>query len=180
MVLRYAGTTHPVAAWDLNPTSVEEGLTAVYERDGQPLLRAIDPQLNSFAFTEEPVFVDGNAPMVRMPFSATWSGALRITTPGTYRFEAQGTGTYSVRLDDADLVETARGSVRSYGDRVSFAERELAVGLHRIEARWTCNKPARGLRRVFQLYWTPPGGEREIVPPSSFVPAATAENGAGK
>jgi len=176
MVLTYAGATRPVTAWDLNPNTAQEGLTAVYERDGQPLLRVIDPQLNAFAFTEEPVFVGGNAPMVRLPFSATWSGALRITTPGTYRFEAQGTGTYSVRLDDADLVEAAQEPVGSYGDRVSSAERSLATGLHRIEARWTCNKPAQGLRRVFQLYWTPPGGERELVPPSSFVPVAPAES----
>jgi len=76
-----------------------------------------------------------------MPFSATWSGAQRIATPGTYKFEVQGTGTYSVRLDDADLVETAQGSVGSYGDRISSAERRLAAGLHRVEARWTCNKP---------------------------------------
>jgi hypothetical protein len=172
MVVRYAGVTRPVTAWDLNPDPVEEGLTAVYERDGQPLLRVIDPQLNAFAFTEEPVFIGANAPMVRVPFSATWSGALRITTPGTYRFEAQGTGTYSVRLDDTDLVEATHGSVRGYGDRGVFAERGLAAGLHPIEARWTCNKPAQGLRRVFQLYWTPPGGERELIPPPSFVPGA--------
>jgi hypothetical protein len=172
MVFRYADVTRPVTAWDLNSNPAQEGLTAVYERDGRPVLQVIDPQLNAFAFTEEPVFVGANAPMVRVPFSATWSGALRITTPGTYRFEAQGTGTYSVRFDDTDLVEATHGSVRGYGDRGVFAERGLAAGLHRIEARWTCNKPAQGLRRVFQLYWTPPGGERELIPPPSFVPGA--------
>jgi len=174
MLFRDAGTTRSVSAWDLNPNAVQEGLTAVYERNGQPVLHVIDPQLDAFAFTEEPVYVGENAPMVRMPFSATWVGALRITTPGTYKFEAQGTGTYAVRLDDAELVDAVHGSIKSYGDRVSFAERRLAAGLHRIEARWTCNKPAHGLRRVFQLYWTPPDGKRELIPPSSFVPVVAA------
>ena len=181
MVLRYAGATHPVTAWDLNPNTAPEGLTAVYERDGRPVLRAIDPQLNAFAFCEEPVFEGDNAPMVHLPFSASWSGALRITIPGTYGFEVRGTGTYSVNLDDKELFNAPPASaVMDQPERAAHAERNLSTGLHRLEAHWTCSLPPSGRGRLFQLYWTPPGGERDLIPPSSFVPVATAESGAAR
>ena len=153
----------------------------MYERDGRPVLRAIDPQLNAFAFCEEPVFEGDNAPMVHLPFSASWSGALRITIPGTYGFEVRGTGTYSVNLDDGKLFNAPPASaVMDQPERAAHAERNLSTGLHRLEAHWTCSLPPSGRGRLFQLYWTPPGGERELIPPSSFVPVATAESGAAR
>jgi len=45
--------------------------------------------------------------MVRMPFSVSWQGALRIDAEGLYEIEARGSGPYSVRLDGAVLFEVA-------------------------------------------------------------------------
>jgi hypothetical protein len=180
MAIKSPGLTRVVVAWDLNPNPVQEGLTAVYDEDGQPALRAIDPQLNAFA--DYPMFQPGDEPLVHMPFSAAWTGALRIATPGTYRFDARGIGTYSVRLDDVGLVNAASGpSATNPAERVSYAEWTLTAGIHKLEAHWACPgpvstvPPAQGQYRLFQMYWAPPDGKRELIPPSSFVPSVPAE-----
>ncbi len=177
------GARRTMGAWDLNPNSVPEGLSAVYtQEDGKGPVRTIDPQLNSFA--EEFIFQPGNDPIVRLPFSVSWNGALRVTTPGVYTFEARGTGSYSVRLDDAGLVDTVQASggagsgAVSGPERVALAERTLTAGLHKLEAQWTSPRPAQGTRRLFQLYWTPPRGERQLIPPPNFVPVFNAEGAA--
>jgi 4-amino-4-deoxy-L-arabinose transferase-like glycosyltransferase len=181
MAIKTPGSTRTLTAWDLNPNSTPEGLMAVYQRDSHALLRVIDPQLNAFAFTEEPAFEGDNAPMVHLPFSVSWSGALRITIPGTYGFEARGTGTYSVSLDDGELFNAlAPSGIPNQLERAGHAERNLSTGTHRLEAHWTCPLPPSGRGRLFQLYWAPPGGERELIPPSAFVPVATAASDAGK
>ncbi len=110
-----------------------------------------------------------------MPFSVSWTGAVRIVTPGSYKCEAQGTGAYTVRLDGAELVDATHAArVPDQPGRAAPAERTLTAGLHELQAHWTCPKPAQGTRRQFQLYWTPPDGQRELIPPPNFVPAAPA------
>ncbi|MFN8643662.1 MAG: hypothetical protein U0802_19130 [Candidatus Binatia bacterium] len=40
---------------------------------------------------------------VRTPFNAEWRGALRVDTPGTYRFDAIGSGPFRAVLDGEPL-----------------------------------------------------------------------------
>lgn len=170
MALRTNGTTLPVTRWDLNSNPAAEGLTAVYERDGKPVVHAIDPQLNAFA--EEFLFRAPHDVAVRTPFAATWTGALRITTAGTYEFEAHASSPYAIQLDGAALLESTTASADQR--QVLRTTRELSPGLHPLSAHWDSTGTKAPARRWFQLYWTPPHGLRELIPPPHFVPTAAA------
>jgi hypothetical protein len=144
----------------------------VYRRDGAVIARAVDTQLNAFA-------VDSfSLPQyVEMPFVVTWEGALRITTPGTYEFEAQGSGPYAMALDGQLLLQAAEEVPEQ--PRLTHASRSLEVGLHPLVARWDSTRRAQYNRRIFQVFWTPPGSERVLIPPSAFLRPAAAEASAG-
>ncbi|MGH7786333.1 MAG: glycosyltransferase family 39 protein, partial [Candidatus Binatia bacterium] len=153
--------------WDFRPESAPGGLSATYRKPDGAELRAIDPQLNAFAVENR--FMPGNEPFVRMPFTAEWRGALRVDAPGTYQFEALSSGPFSVRLDDAVLFEGAPDQPEQ--PVTGMAARELQPGLHPIAVDFDSRAAAHTTRRLFQLFWTPPGGERTLVPPEQFVPA---------
>ena len=148
--------------WNVRPEDTPEGLAVVYQRGGDIIARAVDTQLNAFA-------VDGfyPPPHVSMPFAATWEGALRIGTPGTYGFEALGSGPYSVKLDGQLLLQAT--DVVPEDPRLTQASRFLDAGLHPLVAYWDSTKPAHTTRRIFQVFWTPPNGERQLIPPSAFL-----------
>ena len=168
MSLSSNGSIQPITRWNLNPSSTRQGLAALYERDGEPLLKAIDPQLNSFADESQlRQSNDVNDVQVRAPFAVSWTGALRVRRPGAYGFEVSASGPYSIRLGNQLLLQSAEPE---QPNGVARAARELAEGLHPLTAHWDQIKPYP-TRRWFQVYWTPPGGSRELIPPSSFVPA---------
>jgi hypothetical protein len=146
----------------VRPEDTPEGLTAVYQRSGDIIAREVDTQLNAFAVDE---FFP--PPHLRMPFAAAWEGALRIVTPGTYGFEALGSGPYSVKLDGELLLDAT--DVVPENPRLTHASRSLNAGLHPVVAYWDSTKPAHTNRRIFQVFWTPPDGERQLIPPSAFL-----------
>lgn len=150
--------------WQLRPEQ-GEGLRATYQRPDGGVFEVVEPALNSFA--AEVLFDAGNAPLMRMPFTAHWRGALRIDTPGEYRFDAIGSGPYSITLDGEPLL--AARPERPEDPLAVEQSRHLDAGLHPIEATFDSSRAAHTSRRIFQLYWTPPGGDRELVPPSQFV-----------
>jgi hypothetical protein len=164
------GRLRDLSRWDLRPEAGPEGLAATYERDGTPLLHSIDSQLN--VVSDERLFQPPNPLPARMPFAVTWRGSLRITDPGTYRFEVHATGPFVLRLDGAAVLERKRPP--SMEPAVAYADRVLSAGTHPIDVRWDCTQCSNPWRRVFQLYWKPPGGQRELVPPTHFVPEAAA------
>ena len=156
----------PVTEWQLRPETTSQGLLATYlPADGAPV-HTIDPQLNAFAVEDR--FPPQDGPIMRMPFSANWRGALMIDTPGQYQFEAHGTGPYSVRLDGTMLVEAAPPVPEQ--PALARALRTLEPGPHPISVEFDSSKKAHTTRRVFQLYWIPPGGQKHLIPPSNFVP----------
>jgi 4-amino-4-deoxy-L-arabinose transferase-like glycosyltransferase len=168
MSIEYGGTTHPLTRWDLRPDATVEGLLAVYERDGRVIMRTIDPQLNSFA--DERLFPPPNEQPIQMPFSVSWRGALRAPRAGAYVFEVQGSGPFSVHLDGKLLVDSPLGA--SAQRRIASATRTLTAGEHPLAVRWDCTRCSDRWRRVFQVYWTPPGGQKELIPPPAFSPLA--------
>lgn len=170
MSLVFKGTKHALTRWDLRPSGAREGLTAVYERNGQSLMRTMDPQLNSMAVEDNFRLPPGNELPVKMPFTASWQGGLRITTPGLYAFEAVSSGPCALRIDDTPLLELAQ--VVPEDPRSTGATRHLTVGIHPIVVHFDSTKPASTTRWQFQVYWTPPGGERELIPPTNLVPDA--------
>jgi hypothetical protein len=156
--------TRALTRWELRPEQ-GEGLRATYRRPDGGVFEVIEPALNCFAV--EVLYAAGNAPLMRMPFTAHWRGALKIDTPGEYAFEAIGSGPYTITLDGQRLL--AERPEQPEDPLVARQSRHLDAGLHPIEATFDSSRAAHTSRRIFQLYWTPPGGERELVPPSQFV-----------
>jgi 4-amino-4-deoxy-L-arabinose transferase-like glycosyltransferase len=153
-----------LARWDFRPDRTLEGLTAIYSRNGQPLLRTIDPQLNSFAVEDR--FGASNDLPVRMPFSATWEGSLVISTPGSYEFEVHASGPFSIELGGVELM--AGRQVNPEEPVVQRHRHALTAGEHAVRVQWDSSAPAHTLRRIFQVFWTRPDGTRELIPPANF------------
>jgi len=172
LAFEMGSTSRTLNGWDLRPEGEYEGLLATYERDGQVLARLIEPQLNSFAVEE---FYSGTAhrTVVRMPFAASWRGALRVVSAGDYEFEATATGPFSVVLDGDALLEA--NDVTPDKPRTVHGSRVLSPGLHPLTAHWESRQMGYITRRQFQVLWTPPGGERSLIPPDNFVPATWAQ-----
>jgi len=139
-------------------------LLAVYQRDDKFLLRQIEPQLDAYAV--EDLFSKPNDVTVRMPFSVRWTGVLETVRPGRYEFEAIGSGPYRIQLGGETLFEQHPNVPEE--PRSVARSAMLPVGAHPLEVVWDSTKRAHTSRRIFQLYWTPPDGTRELIPPSSF------------
>ena len=163
------GTVQHLTHWSLRPESARQGLAASYvhaDHPDQPSVNAIDPQLNAYAVEDR--FPADSDLLMRMPFTATWRGALRVEHGGAYAFEAIGSGPYTVRLDGKELF-SASPSMPEQPVR-SMADRSLEAGLHPIEVEFDSTHAAHTSRRLFQLFWTPPEGSKELIPPGNFVP----------
>jgi hypothetical protein len=156
----------PLSRWDLRPESAAEGLLATYVRGDGGSVQSIDPQLNAFAVEDR--FPPHADLLARMPFTATWRGALLIETPGRYQFEAQGTGPYAVRLDGEKLLDGAPTMPEQPALARTF--RDLEPGPHPIEVTFDSSDKAHTTRRLFQLFWTPPDGTKQLIPPTNIVP----------
>lgn len=157
------GAPRRLTRWQLRPDSQRQGLEAAYTVAGGGVVRALDPQINAF-------LIEQRLPSarVRTPFSAVWRGSLRVDAPGTYGFDAVGSGPYRAVLDGRELFAIA--DVDPNQPKEAKAERTLDVGLHPIEVTFESPTLAHTTRRIFQLFWTPPGGERQLIPPTNLVP----------
>ena len=158
------GPQRSLSRWQLRPDSERQGLNAVYTLADTRTVAMLDPQINAFV-------VEQRMPptaRVRTPFSAVWRGQLRVDTPGTYSFDAVGSGPYRVALDGQPLFAVDQVVPEQPEER--RGERQLDAGLHPIEVHFESPKLAHTTRRIFQLFWTPPGGERQLIPPTHLVP----------
>jgi hypothetical protein len=146
------------------------GLLGIYERHGQRLGEVVDAQLNHVA--DERFFQGRGDVRFRLPYDVHWRGWLRIETAGEYEFELQAAGKASIELGGSLL--TSVEDVPNERVSTGVAARRLAAGLHPIAARWNARAPFPGTPiAAFQLYWSPPGAARQLVPPTAFVPATT-------
>jgi len=125
------------------PTGGLLGETWRGEGGGPPAARRVDPVIGFREARDDPDFGAG-------PFVARWRGKLRADVAGSYRFELRSSGEATLRIDG-----------QSVSDAVT-----LGAGLHDVEIRYA---PPAGRARL-ELYWTPPSGERTIVPPTVLVP----------
>lgn len=173
LAMEHQGHTTTFTRRDLRPDYEDEGLLATFLRNETPVLRMIDGHVNALA-VEELLHVPYDVP-VHMPFTATWSGSLEIDIPGEYAFDAVFSGPMLLTLDgDPVLQETVKIPEEPRTARVT---RTLSKGSHPLFALWDSTRRAHTSRRIFQLYWQPPNGVRELIPPTHFRPA-TASNGA--
>jgi len=170
--IEHRGHIAAITARDCRPDGEDEGLLAVYTRRDQPILRTIESQLNSYAV--EDLFRPPNDVSVRMPFSVSWAGTLEIEQPGTYEFEAYGSGPYVLSLDGQTILQQAVSKPEE--PRSARVLRTLSAGSHPIAAAWDSTRRAHTSRRIFQVYWKAPGSERELIPPSRFRHEPAQEN----
>jgi 4-amino-4-deoxy-L-arabinose transferase-like glycosyltransferase len=143
------------------------GLLGRYQKTARPeetaaLLR-IDPQV-SFYFHFLPL---------PRPFFVRWSGSLYAAADGAYQIGTSSIDSSAVWIDGTQVVANALPNQYVQGD-VS-----LGRGWHAIEVTY---EAVHDYSQVY-LYWTPPHGEREVVPaealrppgPRSLRPAARDE-----
>jgi hypothetical protein len=103
------------------------------------------------------------------PYSILWQGNLRVDAGGTYRF-----GTNS---DDGSWLYINGELVVDNGGRHGAIYREsepvdLPPGIHDIEIHYFQD----GGSHKLELFWTPPGFGRELIPPDRLLPAYAPTN----
>ncbi|MCL4831819.1 MAG: glycosyltransferase family 39 protein [Caldilineaceae bacterium] len=140
-----------------NVSPPQQGLWATYYANeswsGPPLMEQITPFLLLAWPANEPTF---------HPFSATYSGLLRIETPGFYQFRVEADDGVRFTLDGAVLGEGLIPD-RPNGVRAGL---ELAVGEHPIRIDYF----QRGGGSALEFFWSPPGSGEVPVPPSALLP----------
>lgn len=118
---------------------------------GEPLLERTDKTLD----------VDWSAAApVSAPFNVEWTGSIIPPNAGTYTLEIETDGEVRVSLDGAWLA---------LGPGTSTQRIDLAKGMHPVVITF------RGQR--LRLFWTVPGGQREIIPATALVAAGLPDNG---
>jgi 4-amino-4-deoxy-L-arabinose transferase-like glycosyltransferase/sugar lactone lactonase YvrE len=93
-----------------------------------------------------------------------WKGALSAPLTGTYTFDANTTGLVSIWLDGQPVGGRGVDGVPALPISVP-----LQRGTHDIEVRFQ----AVGDNSVLELFWQPPGGARELLPPSALASIPT-------
>jgi hypothetical protein len=153
----------------------EGELTAIPEqslfRVGRPRLGLLGAYFSNSGWQGDPVFRQVTPIMLLAwqdpepfsgPFSARFTGALRVAVPGTYRFRIEGDDGVRLTLDGRVLGE---GLVPNQPN--SFrAEAELATGDHPIQVDYFQN----GGGSVLELFWQPPDSEEAPIPPRALIP----------
>jgi len=139
------------------------GLLGAYyanaEWSGPPALYQVDP-LMSYLFS--PV-----TDLLRKPFSVEWRGTLHTDAAGAYEFATQAQNVSQLWVDETLVVDNRSDNADSPVAGVI----ELAAGDHALRVRYSY----RGGWRRLDVYWTPPGGAREVLPPARLSPARLPE-----
>jgi 4-amino-4-deoxy-L-arabinose transferase-like glycosyltransferase len=96
-------------------------------------------------------------------FSIIWRGQIETAQAGEYAFGAESQDGSWIYVDGRLVVDNGgRHPVRYTEERVT-----LSQGRHDIEVRYFVEAgPPR-----MELYWTPPGGQRQVVPSGVLFPA---------
>ena len=148
-------TVPPAALFKVGPP--QEGLTARYYPNetwsGEPLFTQVTP----FVLLSWP-----EADPVSGPFSARFTGALRIEKPGRYTFRVMADDGGRLSIDGKVLAE-ALEALRA--NRFSVRT-ELSAGDHPIQLDYY----QRGGSNALEFFWQGPGGGEGPVPPEVLVP----------
>jgi 4-amino-4-deoxy-L-arabinose transferase-like glycosyltransferase len=99
-------------------------------------------------------------PPLPMPYTAEWEGSILIPESGAYVFALQSIDESTLYLDGEEVVASTR---RGEYDQATLG---LMAGYHHLRVRYA----ARTDHMYLNLYWTPPGASREIIPPEVLFP----------
>ncbi|MFQ5811813.1 MAG: PA14 domain-containing protein [Anaerolineae bacterium] len=95
---------------------------------------------------------------VPKPASVEWVGRVRIAVPGEY--------TFGLNADQPARLEIGGLTLDNEGRPQVEGSVRLSAGLHDIELRFIETSDYY----LMELYWTPPGGEKELVPAEVLIP----------
>ncbi|HUS14416.1 MAG TPA: glycosyltransferase family 39 protein [Chloroflexia bacterium] len=98
------------------------------------------------------------APRVR------WTGSLQVSTPGAYVLEVRTDGAARLAIDGQDVSATC-AAAETTSAPVTL---QLDAGSHPLVLDYAAGPG----RLIVELYWTPPGGERVLIPPAALRYAA--------
>jgi beta-glucosidase len=117
---------------------------------GPPAFTQVDPQLAYYFHI---------IPLPR-PYSVRWTGQLFAPGTGTYAFEIFSVDGSKLILNGKTVVDNPEGRTSITGSA------SLSQGWHDVQVDFS----DRTSGTQIYLYWTPPGGERELVPPRYLSP----------
>jgi sugar lactone lactonase YvrE/4-amino-4-deoxy-L-arabinose transferase-like glycosyltransferase len=130
---------------------------------GSPGESIIDPILNHY-YHLNPLRRLNLSPVT---WSAEWRGVLDVPASGAYRFDAERLSRAGLWIDEQRVFDdTADGAAVSNSGVV-----QLGQGRHAIRVRLQSLR--EGGPRLY-LYWTLPGGSREVVPGERLYPPPPA------
>ncbi|HEX2923615.1 MAG TPA: PA14 domain-containing protein, partial [Chloroflexota bacterium] len=138
-----------------NPAASAHGLLGSYYRNagwnGTPALEQIDP------------YIDRQIHLLPLPrpYTVEWKGKIDIPRSGSYRFGTESADTSWMYIDER-LVVTNDGANRQFKD----GSVTLDEGYHDIRIRFIDQTDHTFVR----LSWTPPGGQREVLPSTRLYP----------
>jgi sugar lactone lactonase YvrE len=97
-------------------------------------------------------------------FLVHWQGTIQIPATGIYQFETRSNGASALLIDGQVVVNNPpNGNINSASNAMT-----LQAGPHTVDLRYTwLNGPAR-----MEWFWTPPEGQRALVPPTVLRPLA--------
>ena len=144
----------PIPKELLNPRpAFQPGLTGYYYRgtewSREPVFARIDPFI-AFRWHIQPL---------PAPFSVEWKGFLKIGRPDYYGFALLSNSPSSLEIDGRQILETSSDLRRE-------AWVYLSEGKHKLRVRF---KEPGGYTAIY-LYWKPPGGNFEFLPPQVLEP----------
>ncbi len=155
------GEAGTIPQWALYRFPVSgHGLLGRYYADpawqGEPALERIDPVLNVYFHL---------TPLPR-PYSVEWTGVLDVPYGGVYALGLQSVNEARLFLDGQPVIEA------TVPDQYVEEYVTLPAGLHDLRITyqdWTD-------RSQIHLYWTRPGGEKEIIPTQYLWPSRAAKS----
>jgi 4-amino-4-deoxy-L-arabinose transferase-like glycosyltransferase len=149
------GEEQVVPSWALYaPPVTPNGLLGRYYPNGEwqePL---------AFARIDERMSVYYHIAPLPMPYTVEWEGQILIPESGRYAFALQSIDDSVLYLDGEELVASRER------DEYDQAGVDLQAGYHDLRLRYA----ARSDHMHVDVYWTPPGGRREIMPPEVLFP----------
>jgi len=145
--------------------TVSPALRIEYIRDGEVLEERSATMIDEFAVAR--FFASPRRLPFDAPYATRWHGALRIPVAGRYYFELVCSGPCSVQIGDATHCRID-AALPEQPQRCE-GQRELSAGVVALQAQWEAVASPHSSRQIFQLYWSPPDGQRELVPPDAFA-----------
>ena len=113
------------------------------------------------ALVQRDLFIMPHNPLP-VPYSIRWRGKIAAPRAGQYRFSTCSDDGSFIHVDGRLVVDNGG----EHGAQCRDGDIVLSEGFHDIEVRYFQS----GGSREMQLWWTPPGGAKEVIPSQYLFP----------